>query len=147
MGRFIILSLVALPLVEIAAFIAVGKAIGILATLGLVVLAVVAGALILRLRGFALPVQMRAALARGEMPASVLADGVVTSIGAVLLIVPGFVTDVVGLMLLLPPVRHLLFRLARRHMRVATVDMGAPRPADWRQPDTIELESDAWRDR
>lgn len=147
MGRLILVLIVALPLLEIGTFILVGKAIGVLATLGLVIASVLVGATILRLRGLSMLARMRAALASGELPGAALADGVMVGIGAVLLIVPGFVTDVVGLLLLTPPIRRLIYRVLSRNMRVATVDVAASRGSDWNQPDTIELESDQWRDR
>ena len=147
MARFIVLGVLALPLFEIAGFILVGKAIGVLATLGLVLLSALVGVAILRIRGVAMPQRLRAALSSGTLPAEAFADGALVAVAAMLLIVPGFATDLLGLLLLVPPVRGLLLRLAGRHMRVASFTVG-PAPGDTRRgPDTIELESDAWRDR
>lgn len=105
------LILVVWTLVEIALFVAVGGAVGILGTVGLVLLAGLAGVLILRGRLARLPVLLRA----GADPAALLAGGAMTALGAGLLILPGFLSDAVGLVLLLPPVqRGVAARLARR---------------------------------
>lgn len=115
MGRLTLALLALLPLAEIAGFILVGDALGLWPTLGLVVLAALAGGALLRLQGLATMRRAREALARDELPAEQLfADACVMAAG-LLLILPGFVTDLAALPLLLPPVRHALRRaLARR---------------------------------
>ena len=148
MGRLFLIAVLALPLLEIAGFVVVGRAVGVFATLGLVLLAGVVGILVLRAKGMALPFQLRAAVERGELPGRSIADAMLVALAGGLLIIPGFVTDIVALLLLLPPVRNLIYKALSRRLKVVSsydVTVGA-RPA-YRTDDTIELESDQWRDR
>ena len=148
MGRLFLIAVLALPLLEIAGFVVVGRAIGVFATLGLVLLAGVLGVLVLRAKGMALPFQLRAAVERGELPGRSIADAMLVALAGGLLIIPGFVTDIVALLLLLPPVRGLIYTALSRKLKVVSSYDGTvgTRPA-YRTDDTIELESDQWRDR
>jgi UPF0716 protein FxsA len=102
----VLLILILLPLIEIALFVAVGGWIGVWGVLALVVLGALLGVALLRGRLARVPVLLRA----GGDPARLLAEGAMTAVGAVLLIAPGFLTDVVGLALLLPPVQRAVAR-------------------------------------
>ncbi|TIT49164.1 MAG: membrane protein FxsA, partial [Mesorhizobium sp.] len=86
--------LLALPLLEIAGFVVVGREVGALATVGLV-----------RHQGFGVMARIRAEMAAGHDPSRQLAHGAMIVVAAVLLIIPGFITDIIGLLLFLPPVR------------------------------------------
>jgi UPF0716 protein FxsA len=118
-------------LAEIAGFILVGEAIGVLPTLGLIVLGMVAGTMLLRLQGFSTLRKVQADLAAGKAPARPLAEGAAQAAGALLIIVPGFVSDIVGIALFVPAVRELLWRAIRRRGQFRTVQHapGASRPA------------------
>jgi len=109
----VLLFLIAVPLIEIGLFVVVGGQIGVWAVLALVVLGALLGLSLLRGRMARLPVLLRA----GGDPARLLAQGAMTALGAVLLIAPGFLTDALGLVLLLPPVQR---ALARRFAPVAS---------------------------
>lgn len=111
------LLLLLFPLIEIAVFIIVGGWIGVWATLALIVLGVLAGLLILRGQHDRMAQVMAGGLRRAD-PAVLLARGALTLLGGVLLIAPGFVSDALGLLLLLPPVQRLL--TARLRGRVQT---------------------------
>jgi UPF0716 protein FxsA len=113
-------SLVFLLLVlgEIAVFIRVGEAIGVLATLGLTLFGMVAGALLLRWQGLATLMRVRAEMEAGRTPARPLSDGAVLALGALLIILPGFLTDFAGILLFVPPVREALWRALRRRVKV-----------------------------
>jgi UPF0716 protein FxsA len=100
--------LLGLPLAEIFVLILVGNAIGAVATLALVVLAGVLGVWILRRQGLASGRRFRAALEAGELPVAAAFDSACVFLAGILLIVPGFITDLVALVLLLPWVRALL---------------------------------------
>jgi len=110
-GFAALLALLALPLAEIAGFVVIGGAVGLLPTLVWVVLAVLLGAALLREAPVRAVQELRAAGAgrRPGAPVRSLVDAGCRAFAGVLLIVPGFVSDAVALLLLLPPVRALLF--------------------------------------
>jgi UPF0716 protein FxsA len=97
-----------LPLAEIFVLVQVGRAIGAGATLGLVLLAGAAGILVIRHRAAAAWRRLREAANRGELPVAAAFDGICVFLAGVLLIVPGFITDALALLLLVPPLRHAL---------------------------------------
>ncbi len=110
-----LLLFVAILAGEIAIFLEVGGAIGTWPTVGAIMGTAFVGAALLRRQGFRTLARARARLARNESPVDELADGAALAAGALLLLVPGYFTDALGLMLMLPPVRRsLLRRLARR---------------------------------
>ncbi len=108
MGIFQILlvGFLLVPLVEIYLLIKVGSLIGALPTVFLVVFTAVLGAWLLRLQGFATLGRVRQTLARGELPAIELLEGVVLVISGALLLTPGFFTDTLGFLGLIPAVRR-----------------------------------------
>ncbi|MBX3584084.1 MAG: membrane protein FxsA [Rhizobiaceae bacterium] len=119
---FISIFLLALPFLEIAGFILVGRQIGVLATLGLVIGAAVAGAALLRIQGLGTMERVRREMDAGRDPSRQLANGAMMVVSAILLLIPGFVTDLLGLALLLPPVRHLAWRFLQK--RIVVVSQG-----------------------
>ena len=131
MGLVILLMIFGLPIAEIAGFVVIGGRIGVLATLAWVFLAAGLGLAIIRLQGMATALQVRAALARDELPGRALFDGACVALAGLLLMIPGFVSDAVAILLLLPPLRSLAFRLiARRfapHLRVDITGTGERR--------------------
>jgi UPF0716 protein FxsA len=96
------------PLLEIAVLILVGQWIGLWPTLGLLVLSAVAGMLIIRQQGLSMFGRMFDAMSRGDLVINSLADSYTTIVAGCLLIVPGFMSDALGVALLVPPLRHLL---------------------------------------
>lgn len=116
MVRLLVLALI---LLEIASIILVGQALGVLLTLLLVVAAALLGGAILRRQGGDAIRGMRGALERGRDPRPTLLRGGFRLVAALLLIFPGFVGDVVALLLLMPPVQRALARgLAARGVRI-----------------------------
>jgi UPF0716 protein FxsA len=97
-------------LAEITVFIVVGRWIGVLATLLLFIAIGVIGTLLLKRQGMRALREMQAALARGEPPAEPVAHAALLVLAALLLIFPGFLSDLTALPLLLPPVRRALIR-------------------------------------
>ena len=97
---------IVLPLVEITLFIQIGGFIGALATVACVVLTALAGVTLLRAQGFQTMAKFQQQVAVGEMPAETMLEGVASIIGGALLLTPGFLTDSVGLMCLLPFTRR-----------------------------------------
>ena len=135
------LSIILYVLAEIAGFMLAGHLIGIVGTLGLVVMGFVAGGVLLRLQGLATLGRLRADMAARRIPAQTLADGMLKAVAAVLLIVPGFLSDAVGLLLLLPPVRHAVRTLGTRRFETARARY------TWRRtgPTVIELDDGEFR--
>lgn len=120
MKRLFALFVLALPLIEIAGFVLVGRQIGVLATVGLVLLAAIVGSLLMRFQGLGLLTRLRRELDAGQDPGRELAHGAMILLAGVLLIVPGFFTDILGLLLFLPPVRDIAWRFLRSRVQVAT---------------------------
>ena len=105
-----VLFFLALPIAEIAAFIYVGQAIGVLNTIGLVILSAFVGVAVLRYQGLSAFRNINRAIRRGEPPELRLADGFLIALAAILLIVPGFFTDLLAIVFMLPWSRNWLIR-------------------------------------
>jgi UPF0716 protein FxsA len=101
----LILLLIVVPLAELYVIVQVGQAIGVLWTVGLLLLSSLVGAALLRSQGRSVWRRFRVALASGRPPARETVDGALVIVGGALMLVPGFVTDAIGALLLLPPSR------------------------------------------
>jgi UPF0716 protein FxsA len=111
MGLFLLVAFVIMPLVELYVLIQVGHVIGVLPTLGLLVLVSFLGAWLVKREGAKTWRAFRLAMQEGRVPARETADGALVIIGGALLLAPGFVTDVLGALCVLPPTRALVRRL------------------------------------
>ena len=108
---FILLLLfIGLPMIEIYVLIQVGQVIGALWTIALLVAIAALGSALLRLQGLATLANVQAAMSRGELPTTAILEGLVLLVAGVLMVTPGFVTDLAGLLCLLPPLRRALAR-------------------------------------
>lgn len=114
---WLMLALLALPLIEIALFVVVGGAIGLWPTLAWVVLSAALGVLILKRVARLGPISFDRDVRSLRDPLSPIAGRALTILGAGLLILPGFFTDTLGLLLLLPPVQTLLVSVFSRRLR------------------------------
>ena len=116
---FIILFLlfIILPAIELLILIKVGTKIGALNTLILVLLIGALGAQLARLQGFRVIQKIQDNLNHGVMPSSELLDGVLILAGGLLLLTPGFITDIFGLFLLIPPTRALVKFLFKKKLQ------------------------------
>ncbi|HJR45370.1 MAG TPA: FxsA family protein [Actinomycetota bacterium] len=112
----ILLALLIVPLIELYVIIQVGEQIGVLPTILTLIAISVIGTWLLKREGSATWTRLQAALGRGEMPANEVVDGALILFGGALLLTPGFVTDIVGLLLILPPTRAALKGSARRFL-------------------------------
>lgn len=110
----LILLFFAVPFVELAVVIAVGSRIGVFDTILVLVLVSVVGAFLAKRQGLGVLREIRRQLDRGQMPGSALTDGLLVLVAATLLLTPGFLTDAVALLLLLPFVRASLRGGVRR---------------------------------
>ncbi len=144
--RLALAALLLMPIIEIVVIVAVGRAIGAWPTFLLLVATSLLGALLIRREG---PRTWRAldqAVRSGRMPAREIADGVVVLVGGSLLVLPGFVTDVLGLLLVLPftrPIaRSLLAAVISRRLLAQSERFsgptvtGQPTPPGWEQEQT-----------
>ncbi len=148
MGRLLIVFFMFLPLIEIALFVVIGGAIGLWPTLLGVVVAAVAGALVLRFQGRAFLSEIRGTMAQGTLPGQAIADAMLVGFAGVLLLIPGYFSDLVGILLLIPPVRTLIYGwLKSRITVVSTVSGGYPGASRSSAPRTIELDEGDWRQR
>lgn len=102
------------PLIELAVLIRVGAAIGVLPTLLLIVAGILLGGFLLRFAGLATALKARERLARGELPEREMLEGLLMAVGGGLLILPGFISDLLGLLCALPLTRRVLIEKIRR---------------------------------
>ena len=145
--RSALFMLLLLPVLELALLIQVGSAIGVLSTLGLIILSAVLGILLLRVAGLATAWRARERLTRGELPEREMFDGLLLALGGLLLLLPGFISDLFGLLCVLPFTRHLLLgRLQRQQQeqaarqRAFADDLAGARDASAQRPQVIEGE-------
>jgi UPF0716 protein FxsA len=106
--RVFLLAFVLFPVLELYVFTKVQALIGFFPALLLIIAGVVLGSLVLRVAGLAMALGVRARLALGEMPEREMLDGMLMALGGGLLLLPGFISDVLALLCLLPFVRRLL---------------------------------------
>ncbi len=104
------LLLVGLPLIELYVLIEIGARIGALPTIFLAILTAIIGATLMRAQGLRTLAAVRAAAERGEPPALQMLDGLLLLVGGGVLLFPGFLTDALGFLLLVPPFRRWLIR-------------------------------------
>ncbi|MBL8707738.1 MAG: FxsA family protein [Rhodospirillaceae bacterium] len=115
MTRLIAAAILLLPLLEIAGFVLIGGRIGLGLTLLWVLAAALVGLGLIRQGGLNAVTKLQSAVARGQEPGHSLIDGAAIVIAGLLLIVPGFVSDLLALILLLPATRNFLLRRAAQH--------------------------------
>jgi UPF0716 protein FxsA len=101
----------AVSFAEIYVLIEVGRRIGSLGTIFLLVFTAVLGALLVRMQGMQTYIQIQRSVSQGRMPAQEMIEGVMIMIAGLLLLTPGFVTDTVGFVFLVPAVRRTLIAL------------------------------------
>jgi UPF0716 protein FxsA len=109
--------LIAVPFLEIEVFLAVAHAIGGWNALGLLILVSFVGIWLVRHEGFVLLGRIRQQLDRGQMPGDQLIDGGLLLLAGLLMIIPGFVTDGIALLLIFPPTRALARGALKRRFR------------------------------
>ena len=150
MRAFLLLFLL-FPVLELYVFFKVSTAIGFFPALLLIIASSALGVLVMRVAGLATALRARESLQRGELPAEEMFQGLLLAVGGGLLLVPGFITDVLGLICLLPFTRRLIGRRLRERaeaqamrQRAFSDDPFAGRPGapggTPRQPNVIEGE-------
>ena len=142
----LILLFIAVPLVELYVIIQVGQAIGALPTIAILLADSLLGSMLMRSQGRAVWRRFNEALSAGRPPAREVLDGGLVILGGAFLLTPGFVTDVFGLILLLPPTRavvrgSLVRRFSRRFF--FTRGLRGRRAAPQPPPDPYDVEGTA----
>ncbi|SER70475.1 UPF0716 protein FxsA [Pseudomonas sp. NFACC02] len=152
--RAFLLLLLLFPVLELFVLVKVGMSIGFLATFLLVVAGSMLGVFVVRVAGLATAMSARESLARGELPAQQMMDGLMMTVGGGLLVLPGFISDVLGLICLLPFTRRVLVDKVRQRAEASasrqrafaddlrsagSTNPGAHRPGS-RPPEVIEGE-------
>jgi UPF0716 protein FxsA len=134
---WLVFLFIALPVVEIALLIAMGRQIGLAATVGLLLVTALVGAFLARRQGLAVLRKMQAEMAAGRPPAGHLIDGFLILLAGFLLIVPGVLTDLLGFFCLLPAGRTFLKGWLRRRFEAGVrngriqVSVGARDARGW----------------
>ena len=130
---------IAIPLVEIYLFIEVGSVIGALPTVALIILTAVVGVSLLRLQGLQTMARFQQQMVSGELPTTIMLEGAALLFGGALLLTPGFLTDAIGFLCLIPFTRRTII-----HWLIGRVAVGGQfrqsqaRSADRSDPHVIE---------
>jgi UPF0716 protein FxsA len=132
----LVVLFIAVPIVELYVIIQVGQLIGVLPTLALLLADALLGSLLLRHQGRGAWRRFNEALTERRFPGREVADGLMIAIGGTLLLTPGFVTDIFGLILLVPPTRAIVRRLSRAYFlrRFVVVGTGSAQPHEGGAP-------------
>ena len=125
MALLLVVVFIVVPIAELYVLIQIGQAIGILPTIAILILDSILGAALMRMQGRAAWMRFNRALTEGRVPGREVMDGALVIFGGALLLTPGFLSDILGLILLLPPTRAivrtmLLRRFAGRIVAGAT---------------------------
>jgi UPF0716 protein FxsA len=124
----LVLLFIVVPIAELAVVIQVGQQIGVAWTVAILVVDSILGSLLMRAQGRTAWRRFNEAIAAGKVPAREVLDGSLVIFGGLLLLTPGFITDVLGLLLLIPPTRAVVRAiLARRLTHRMVASMSAPR--------------------
>ena len=141
--------LLAIPIAEIVAFIAVGREIGIGWTLGLILITAMIGTVLLRIQGFGLIERIRGEVGAGRVPARELVHGVMLLVAGILLLTPGFITDTLGFLLFVPALRDAGWHALRDRVTVRAGGFASraagfdPQPR--RRDGVVDLDEGEWK--
>ncbi len=139
MNKFLLLF-IAVPLIEMVVLIKVGQQIGALPTIALVILTAVIGIALLKQQGIAMLNRANWKLNQGQIPAREMAEGIVLAVGGALLLTPGFVTDALGFICILPGSRHFLLSQVLKNISVNPIHQ-TNGETQWQDPQEHRWES------
>jgi UPF0716 protein FxsA len=126
MPLFLIVLFIVVPIAELYVIIQVGEAIGVWPTLALLLADALLGSFLLKHQGRGAWRRFNEALAQRRFPGQEVVDGLLIVVGGTLLLAPGFLTDIVGLLLLIPPTRAVVRSVLRRFTIGRFVVVGMP---------------------
>lgn len=107
-GPALLLVILGLPVLEIYILVRIGEVIGAGPTIGIIIATTVIGSAILRRQGLETLGRLRASMGRGELPAGEMLESAFLKLASILLILPGLITDTIGFLCLVPPLRRLV---------------------------------------
>jgi UPF0716 protein FxsA len=113
---YLFLIFVIVPVIELTLLIKVGSVIGTLNTITIILLTALIGAYLVRLEGLGVLYRIQKNMSEGIFPAEELINGVMILVAGALLLTPGFLTDLIGFMMVFPVSRNILKRIARRYI-------------------------------
>lgn len=113
---YLIILFTVIPAVELALLIKIGGYIGVMNTLTVIILTGVVGAYLARIQGFTVMRNIQESMNQGRMPTEEMLDGVMILVGGIVLLTPGFLTDTLGFLLLIPITRLLIKNFVRRYI-------------------------------
>jgi UPF0716 protein FxsA len=138
MPLLLVVLFIVVPLAELYVIVQVGQAIGVLPTIAILLADSIVGSLLLRSQGRSAWRRFNAAVAESRVPTREVLDGVLVIFGGAFLITPGFITDVFGILFLLPPTRALVRRVllanVASRMAASATSWGIGRVAGRRPP-------------
>ncbi|MDA0370796.1 MAG: FxsA family protein [Actinomycetota bacterium] len=138
------LLFIVFPVAELYVIIRVGSSIGFLNTLGLIVLIAVVGSWLVKREGIRVWTKFNRSVLEGRVPTQEIVDGVLIMMAGALLLAPGFVTDVLAILVLFPPTRMVFRGMLLRRARAGTTILGgfgtASRPPGARPGDVIDTD-------
>ena len=129
------------PLLELFVIIQVGQAIGAMNTVGILLLDSIIGGWLMKREGMAALRRFQAKLSSGQLPENELIDGFCILFGGALMLTPGFLSDILGIVLLLPPVRAVIRPIVKRQVgkRIVLAGPGTATGRAFRGDDVIDL--------
>ncbi|MEM9999946.1 MAG: FxsA family protein [Pseudomonadota bacterium] len=133
--------LLAIPLLEIGAFIVIGGQIGVGLTLLMILVTAIVGSFLLRWQGFGLLAKIQHEMNSDRVPARELVHGVMILVAGVLLLTPGFITDSLGFLLFVPAVRDFGWTFLKSRIHVVGMP-GGQRSSPYQNEDVIDLDDD-----
>ncbi|MDX5595084.1 FxsA family protein [Pseudovibrio sp. SPO723] len=141
-GLIILAAFILVPTVEIFLFVEVGSVIGAIPTILLTILTAVTGTALLRHQGLSLLMRMRSEMDAGRMPGDEMVHGAFIVLAGICLLIPGFFTDAIGLLLFIPAVRTYLGRALASRVQV---DGNVHMHRHYRTEDgVVDLDADEW---
>jgi len=140
MFRVLFVLFIIIPIIEISVLMQVGELLGMWPTIAIVILSAWIGAKYVRQQGLATLQSVQAKMAQGEMPSSEIVTGLMLLVAGVLLVTPGFVTDIFGLSLLVPSVRAVIATYVQKHINVNAHAAGNHAGASFHHGNTYENE-------
>ncbi len=121
MFGYLLLLFIALPVIELVLLLEIGRIIGVFPTVGAVILTGAAGAALARSQGFRVVSRIKNDINRGVMPGNDMLEGALVLAGGIMLLTPGFITDLAGFFALIPVTRALIAGCIRKKIKEKTM--------------------------